>query len=270
MKFSKSLATVALTSVLAMSALVGCGANNNTATNNTTSGGAPATDNEPTLILATSADYKPYEFHDTSSGEDKIVGFDIDIANAIAKQLHFKIQIKDMDFDSLIGALQAKRADFVIAGMTPTEKRKKSVDFSEIYYEARQTIIAKKGSHYTTLDSLKGKKVAAQTGSVQEGIAKKIPNVQLDSLAAIPTIVQEVKTGRADAAIIESTVGQGYVDNNPDLEMNVIPNMESNGSAIAFPKGSTWVSKFNTAIDKLKSDGELDALAKKWFANPSK
>jgi ABC-type amino acid transport substrate-binding protein len=264
MKKRTWIGTVA-TAVFAAAVIAGCGASNNTATGsaNATTGSG---DSEPTLILATSADYKPYEFHDTSSGQDKIVGFDIDVANAIAKQLHFKIKIQDMDFNGLLGALQAGRADFVIAGMTPTEERKKSVDFSDIYYQATNVVLTRKGHDVHSLDELKGKKVAAQLGSVQETAAKSIPNVQLDSLNAIPTVVQEVVTNRADAAIIEDTVAEGYVKSNPDLQINRIPGIKSNGSAIAFPKGSKWTAKFNEAIAKLKADGELDQLAKKWFA----
>jgi ABC-type amino acid transport substrate-binding protein len=251
-------------------AVAGCGAGtstgagNNAAVGNTAQAGGTAS--EPTLIMATSADYKPYEFHDTSSGKDQIVGFDVDVANAIAKKLHFKFTIQDMDFDSLIGALQAHRADFVIAGMTPTPEREKSVDFSEIYYQATNVVLTRKGVNVKSLDDLKGKKVAVQLGSVQEDAAKKIPNVQLEALTTIPNVVQEVVTGRADAAIIEDTVATGYVKNNPQLQINRIPGITSNGSAIAFPKGSPWVSKFNQAIDDMKKDGELQQLAQKWFS----
>jgi arginine/lysine/histidine transporter system substrate-binding protein len=264
MKKGTWIGTVA-TALFAVTAIVGCGASNNNETggsNATSSGGG----SEPTLIMATSADYKPYEFHDTSSGQDKIVGFDIDVANAIAKQLHFTFKIQDMDFNGLLGALQSGRADFVIAGMTPTAERKKSVDFSDIYYQATNVVLTKKGFNVHSLDDLKGHKVAAQLGSVQETAAKSIPNVKLDSLNAIPTVVQEVVTNRADAAIIEDTVAEGYVKSNPNLQINRIPGIKSNGSAIAFPKGSQWTAKFNDAIAKLKADGELDQLAKKWFA----
>ncbi|MCL6517574.1 MAG: transporter substrate-binding domain-containing protein [Alicyclobacillus sp.] len=246
--------------------IAGCGAGTGAAGNtaNQTTGAAAG---EPTLIMATSADYKPYEFHDTSSGQDKIVGFDIDVADAIAKKLHFQYKIQDMDFNGLIGSLQSHRADFVIAGMSPTEERKKSVDFSDMYYEARMTIVSKKGSPYTTLDSLKGKRVGAQLGSIQEAEAKKIPGATVDSLNTIPAIVQQVITGRDDAAIIEDTVATGYVKQNPQLQMTYIPNLAANGSAIAFPKGSPWVDKFNQAIREMKQDGELDKLEQKWFGS---
>jgi ABC-type amino acid transport substrate-binding protein len=247
-----------------LAALTGCGATS-TKTNQTSGTAA----NEPTLVMATSADYKPYEFHDTSSGQDKIVGFDIDIANAIAKKLHFKMKIKDMDFNGLIGALQSGRADFVIAGMTPTAKREKSVDFSQIYYQAQNAIVTKQGSGITTLDQLKGKKVGAQLGSIQESMAKKVQGANVVSLNTIPTIVQDLKTNRVDAAIIEATVAKGYVTSNSNLQMNIIKDSGPNGSAIAFPKGSKWVAKFNTVLTQMKSDGELTQLINKWFGGQS-
>ncbi|WAH36752.1 transporter substrate-binding domain-containing protein [Alicyclobacillus dauci] len=269
MKHLAKLGAAATAAALIVS-VTGCGASttsnsgtaNSATANGSTTGGSSS---EPTLVLATSADYKPYEFHDTSSGQDKIVGFDIDVANAIAQQLHFKVKIVDMNFDGLIAALQAKRADFVIAGMTPTADRKKSVDFSDVYYQAENVVITKKGKNITSMNDLKGDKVAVQLGSIQENAAKAIPNVKLDSLDTIPTVVQEVLSNRADAAVIENTVATGYIKNNPQLQLNKIAGMTENGSAIAFPKGSQWTQKFDTAIEKMKQDGELQQMANKWF-----
>ncbi|MFB5190768.1 transporter substrate-binding domain-containing protein [Alicyclobacillus fastidiosus] len=253
----------AATAVALMAAVTGCGTSStNSDTNGSTTNGSSS---EPTLVLATSADYKPYEYHDTSNGQDQIVGFDIDVANAIAKQLHFKVKIEDMNFDGLIAALQAKRADFVIAGMTPTATRKKSVDFSDVYYQAENVVLTKKGHTVKTMNDLSGEKVAVQLGSIQETAAQSIPNVKLDSLDTIPTVVQEVLSNRADAAVIENTVATGYLKSDPQLQLNKIAGMTENGSAIAFPKGSPWTQKFDTAIEKMKQDGELQQLANKWF-----
>ncbi|HEY9301321.1 MAG TPA: transporter substrate-binding domain-containing protein, partial [Phormidium sp.] len=114
------------------------------------------------FVMVTSADYPPYEFRDTASGSADIVGFDVDIANYIAKELGFQLEIKDTDFSGIIPAVQSGRADFAMAGMTPTAERKKNVDFSDIYYEAKNSIVARKGSNLTTPKSLAGKKVGVQ------------------------------------------------------------------------------------------------------------
>jgi len=223
-----------------------------------------------TLTLITSPDYPPYEFYDTKGGNRQIVGFDIDIANTLAKELGFKLKVMESDFNGLIPALQANRADFVMAGMTPTPERQKNVDFSTIYYEAKDTIVAPKKSNLKQPQDLSGKKVGVQLGTIQEQnaqkIAQKVAGIQLKQLNKVPEVVQEIKSGRIDAAIVEDTVAKGFAQANPDLEFNVIPSEEASGSAIAFPKGSSLVEPFNKVLQQMKDKGELQKLATKWFS----
>ena len=87
------------------------------------------------VVVGMSADYAPYEFHAMIDGKDKVVGFDVNLANEIAKDMGVKLEIKEMEFDPLIGALKAGQIDMIISGMNPDEKRKKQIDFSDIYYE---------------------------------------------------------------------------------------------------------------------------------------
>lgn len=91
-----------------------------------------------TLVLGTSPDYPPYEFQTTVNGDDKIVGFDISIAQKIAKDIGVKLVIKKMDFDSLLVGLETNKIDMVISGMNPSDDRKKSIDFSDVYYNGKQ------------------------------------------------------------------------------------------------------------------------------------
>ncbi|MGA7937298.1 MAG: ABC transporter substrate-binding protein/permease [Kovacikia sp.] len=222
------------------------------------------------LIMTTSPDYPPYEFYDTKGNERKIVGFDIDIANYIAKNLGFQLKIQESDFNGLIPALQAKRADFVMAGMTPTAERRKNIDFSTIYYEAKDVIIAPKGSNLTKPEDLKGKQVGIQLGTIQEQnakkIAEKVKGIELKQLNRVPDIIQELKSQRIDAAIVENTVAEGFAQANPELEFNPIPSTEESGSAIAFPKGSKLVEPFNKVLANMKASGELTRLSKEWFS----
>lgn len=223
-----------------------------------------------TLTMLTSPDYPPYEFYETQGGDRKIVGFDVDIANAIAKELKFKLKIAESDFNGLIPALQSKRADFVMAGMTPTPERQKNVDFSIIYYEAQDTIVALKGSNLKQPADLSGKRVGVQLGTIQEQnakkIAEKVSGIQLKQLNRVPEIIQELKAKRIDAAIVEDTVSRGFTTSNPDLELNEIPPEGPSGSAIAFPKGSPLVAPFNRVLQRMKNNGELERLATKWFS----
>ncbi len=227
-------------------------------------------DAQKKLVMVTSADYPPYEFRDTATGKNEIVGFDIDIAKYITKELGFELEISDTDFNGIIPALQSRRADFAMAGMTPTEERKKNVDFSDIYYEAKNTIVALKGSNLNSPEDLAGKNVGVQLGSTQEKAAKEFKNVNLKSLNKTAEIIQEVKAKRIEAAIIEDTIAKGFIDSNPDLEFNTIANVGEAGSAIAFPKGSERVDDFNRVLAQMKQSGEINNLVKKWFENNGK
>jgi polar amino acid transport system substrate-binding protein len=222
------------------------------------------------LTMLTSPDYPPYEYYETKDGNRRIVGFDVDIANYIAKELRFKLAIAESDFNGLIPALQAKRVDFVMAGMTPTPERKQNVDFSTIYYEAQDTIVAPKGSNITKPTDLAGKQVGFQLGSLQEQnakkIAEKVSGIQFKQLNRVPEIIQELKAKRIDATIVEDTVAKGFVASNPDLQFTPIPPEGPSGSAIAFPKGSTLVEPFNRMLQQMRDSGELQRFATKWFS----
>lgn len=234
---------------------------------NSTAGGGG---NSKKLVMATSADYPPYEYVDSASGSQEIMGFDVDIAKYITNKLGYELEIQNVDFNGLIPALQSKRADFVMAGMTPTPERKQNADFSDIYYDAKNTIVAKKDSGLTTVDNLKGKKVGVQLGSIQDQFAKdKIQGANIVQLNRINEMIQELKAGRVDALIMEDTVAKGYTDANPDLGFTTIQETGESGSAIAFPKGSSMTSQFNTVLQEMKSNGELEKLVNKWFGENS-
>ncbi|GAB4213325.1 MAG: transporter substrate-binding domain-containing protein [Synechococcales cyanobacterium] len=223
----------------------------------------------PVLTMATSADFPPYGYVDTSSGTEKIIGFDIDIATTIATQLGYTLEITNIDFNGLIPALLSKRADFVMAGMVPTAERKENVDFSNIYYEAKSSIVSKQGSGLSTEASLNGRKVGVQLGSVEEETAKQISGATIIPLNSLGSIVQEIKIGRIDAAIIENTVAKAYVSINSGLEFHTIASNGETGSAIAFPKGSELTKKFNLELQKMQSSGIIEQLINTWFGENS-
>jgi polar amino acid transport system substrate-binding protein len=247
---------------LLVNALTGCSSSPQADSEESTTAGQ-------TLVMGTSADYPPYEFYETAQGDGEPIGFDIDIAKAITEQLGYELEISDMDFNGIIPALQSGRIDFAMAGMTPTEERKEAVDFSSIYYTAQNTIVAPAGSEYESYADLAGKKVGVQLGTIQETeakeAAKNIEGLQLEPRNKISELIQEIKAGRLDAAIIEDTVARGYIEANPDLAFTVIPSTEEAGSPIAFPKDSPIAEEFEAALQELKDSGELDELVKKWF-----
>lgn len=219
------------------------------------------------LVVGTSAEYAPYEYHTLVDGKDTIVGFDISIIQEIAKDLGVQLEIVDMGFEGLLGALNSNKVDVVIAGMNPDEKRRKSVDFSKIYYEAKQGVLVRTEDKdkIKSIADLSGKKVGVQLGTTQEAIAKEqMKDSSLVSLGKIPDLVMELKNKKIDALVVELPVANGYIKNNNDLELSEISvKEESGGSAIAVKKGnSELVELINKSLDRLMTDGSIDKFVK--------
>lgn len=235
--------------------LTGCGDN------------ASKSDKSSTLILGTSADCQPFEYHDTSHGRDEIVGMDIDLARALAKELGMILEIQDIDFAGLIPSLQSNRTDFVMALMTPTEERAKSVSFSDIYFVNRIAIITAKGKRIDQESQLAGKKIGAQLGSTNEALgkdlAKKIKGLEIFSLNKLNELIQEVRSNRIDGVLTEEINAKAYVEANDDLNYELVKELETR-FAIVFPKDSPWIEKFNVALKKLKADGTLEKIIHHW------
>jgi ABC-type amino acid transport substrate-binding protein len=261
----KKIIYILTTLLLILSVITGCGsATEQQQETKNESKGAEGQE-KGTLIMATSADYPPFEYHELVNGQDEIVGFDVDLAKAIAEKLGYELEIKDQSFDGLIPALQAERVDFVIAGMQATEERKKSVDFSDTYYKGDQAIVYKKETNITGPADLHGKKVAAQLGTTSEEAAKTIEGIELVPLNKLNEIVMEVKNERVYAAVFSETVAKAYIAQNPDLTYVALATEQEAGNAIAFPKGSPLVTDFNQVLQEMKENGELDTLIQKWF-----
>ncbi|UPM55757.1 transporter substrate-binding domain-containing protein [Gottfriedia acidiceleris] len=222
---------------------------------------------DKTLTLGTSADYKPYEFIDTKN--DKIVGFDVDLAKALGKKTGYTIKVKDIDFNSLITAMNADKVDFIMAGMKKTPERAKNADFTESYFTDQNEIVVNKDSNIKSVEDLKGKTVGVQAGSIQETkaieVSKKI-GFKVENRNRIPEMVEELKAGRFDAVVIEQSVASGYLNKLPEMQGELMQDFfEQSGSAVALPKGSKLTPKFDKALKELKEDGTVDKLIKKWF-----
>lgn len=255
----KKIISLIVMSVLMLGILSACGANEDKEKN-------AGNSDKKVLKMATSADYAPFEYIDTEKTND-FVGIDIEIAKAITKKLGYELKIQDMDFGGLISALQNGQADFVMAAMNADDERKKSADFSDIYYTSKHFILSKKGSGIASKEDLKGKKVAAQMGTIQEEKGKEISKeigFSMENRNRVPELIQEVMAGRLDAAIIEDTVAEGYLKENKEIEGFSIEDADG-GYAIAFPKGSKLVEDFNKELKTMIDNGEIDTIVKKYF-----
>ncbi|WP_336776350.1 ABC transporter substrate-binding protein [Paenibacillus sp. MMO-58] len=274
MTLKKSL--VFMLTLVVVFTLAACGGKNNA--NNSSSNASPAAsaDNgaaEATgkladikkagkIVLGTSAEYAPYEFHKNVDGKDQIVGFDIEIAKEVAKDLGVELEIKDMDFGNLLAELKLGKIDFVIAGMTPDEERAKAVDFSKIYYDAKQGVLvrAEDKDKFKTMADLEGKAIGVQMGSTQEKIAQGIKGAKLKSLGKTTDLVLELKSKKVDALIVELPVAQGYANVNSDIALTSIsPEYKSGGSAVAVNKGEKdLLAEIQKTLDHLTADKKID------------
>ena len=232
---------------------------------------------EKKLVLGTCADYPPYEFHTQKDGQDTIVGFDVEIARAIAEDLGAELIIRDMDFDGLLAALVSGSVDMVLAGMTPTDERRQNVDFTDIYYTAEQGIIIRKSDAETygaSAASLKDTLIGAQRGTIQVGIAKKEikgvsdadaekPHTQIKELPKLPDLIMELKSGKIDAIIVELPVAENYVAVHRDLMLASYTFKDAEGgSAAAVKKGEAeLLAAVNKSISALKASGQINSFA---------
>lgn len=226
-----------------------------------------------TLVMGTEADYVPFAYHHplTEGGPDRIVGFDIDVARYIADSLGVTLQIQERPFDRLLPGLKSGELDFAIAAITPSEERQRHYDFSNPYFEAQHALISPRLKPVRTVADLRGRRLGVQQGSVQEAQAMRRLaegygiGIELFAVPTMTDMVSAVKAGYADAALVEALVAEAYIENEPDLVMDVLGELGATPVAIAFPQGSAWVGVFNQALAEMADSGELYLLAQRWF-----
>lgn len=216
-----------------------------------------------TLIMATNAEFPPYEFHENNA----IVGIDVDIVNAICEELGAKLEITDIAFDSIIPEVQSGKADLAAAGMTVTEDRKEQVDFSDSYATGVQSVIVKSDSDIKDLDGLKGKLIGVQLGTTGDIYASdEFGDSSVQRFPKGADAVQALSSGKIDAVIIDNKPAQVFVDEHKDeLKLLETPYAEEQ-YAIAVKKGNQeLLDGINGAIKKLQESGKLDEIVAKYI-----
>lgn len=243
-------------------ALGACGAEEPEVTEE--AGGTP-TEEMDVLEVATSADYPPYE----SRNEDgEFIGFDIELAQYIADELGYELEIVDMKFDGLIGALQSERVDMVLAAMSTTEERQQNVDFSTEYHRSGETFVTLPDSDITSIEDLEGTTVGVQLGSIQEDGAEALVeggmNFEIKALDDAGLLVQELMSGRIDAIYLDTAAAKGFMEEQ-GLAGFEDTTASSPGMAIAFPKGSELVDDVNAVLAEAEESGFLEDLRNEWL-----
>ena len=252
-----------LTVLFALATLGACGSSNTTAQGQEKDQLA-AIKKSGVLKVATSADYAPFEFHTMVDGKDKIVGSDIDLAKAIAKELGVKAEVSDMNFNTVLASLKEGKADLAISAISATDERKQQFDFTDNYYNPPQVVIINKKNKeiYRNANDLKDKNVGAQKGSIQEELVKtQLKGAKLVTIDKVPNMIVEVNQGSLAATVVEKTIAESYIAQNPDLmiaDISLEPAPDE-AFAIALPKESSQLQKeLNQIIKKMNDEGKIE------------
>ncbi|CEN28815.1 MAG: transporter substrate-binding domain-containing protein [Lactococcus sp.] len=224
-----------------------------------------------TLTVAVSPDYAPFEFQMLKDGKNVVVGSDIDLANEIGKALGVKVKIQAMDFNNVLASVTSGKADIAISGISADAERKKAYDFSDSYYSAQNVIVVKKANQdkLKTLAEFKGKKVAAQKGSVQEKVAtEQVKDASLVALIKTGQAINELKNGTVEGVVLEGPIAKSYVSANSDLMISDIKldSSDTDSYCVAMPKKSDALKKeIDQVIKKLKATDAVNKSVEKNF-----
>lgn len=214
-----------------------------------------------TLVMATNAEFPPYEYYE----DGDIVGIDVEIAKAIAAKLGMELQIEDMAFDAIIPAVTSGKADFGAAGMTVTEERQRSVEFTDTYANSNQVAIVKEDSDITGSDALAGKIIGVQLGTTGDALATEIKDATVERYNKGLEAVQSLTQGKIDAVVIDQATAEAFVKKTEGIKI-LEEKMSEEEYAIAIKKGNMeLVEKMNEAIKELKEEGKIDEIVAKYM-----
>lgn len=251
-KFFKKAVAITAASVLACGMLASCGSSSNE------------------LVLGTNAAFPPFEFTTTNGTVGNYDGIDICIGKEIAESMGKELKVEDMEFDGLIAAVKSGKVDFVAAGMTVTEERKQSVDFSDTYYAASQVIITSAdNTDINSAEDLKNDKsvgvVLGYTGDSIVTETLKIDESKITRANRGIDIVQDVKNGKLDAVVIDRETGLALAEKEGLRFVEDADVFDTEEYAIAVKKGNTeLLDKINEKIDELKSEGKIEEIASQY------
>ena len=235
----------------------------------TTACGASGDSEKKKLTVLTNSGYPPYEELDK---DGNLYGFDIDVITKAAEIAGYEIEIKDVDFDAIVPSIKTGKADLGIAGMTPSKERKKTVDFSEVYYSGQDSqnyLLYKDDSGIVTQEDIAGKTIGCQMGTVQFEAATYFQDnnkAKVDAKKDYASIIAEINKGNNDCAIVEKAVAENFAAKDPSFKYFKLEGLAAlEGNAMCFKKGSELKAEFDKAIQEMKDNGEMDKLIKKYF-----
>ena len=233
--------------------------------------GAQAQDKRMVKI-GTEGAYPPFNSIDT---EGKLVGFDIDIANALCDAANFECEFVIQDWDGIIPGLIAKKYDAIVASMSITDQRKEVVDFTDKYYNTPAKFVAAKGAELDiSPEGLAGKAVGVQRATIHENFLRgEFPEVEVRAYATQDEANADLVSGRLDLVMADSVaLLEGFLNTEEGQDFEFVgpdysdPKYHGEGAGIAIRKGEDDLrATFNEAIDKIRADGTYEAIAEKYF-----
>lgn len=274
MKKIKNVIAVLIICAMMMCALTGCGSSNSAstadvavpdwATGLSDEGIAAVKEviSQGKIVLGTSADYAPFEFHTEIDGNDTIVGFDISIAQFIADQFGVELEIVDMSFDNLLISLNKGDFDIVLAAMSANAERAKAVDFSIEYYLSNNVLLVlnENVDKYTTKESLQGVTIAAQKSTACETRAKELSGEStVVSLVKVQDMVSELLAGKVEAILCDKPVAAGYAVMQESLSMVDIGLESEEGMSVAMQKGSAGLMEAINVVLSQITEEQMEA-----------
>ncbi|GAX89685.1 basic amino acid ABC transporter substrate-binding protein [Effusibacillus lacus] len=266
----KGLLTLAATLLLG-TALAGCGASKTPAPAPAPSQGGGTSTPAPQVkeyIVGTDAAYAPFE---SENDKKEIVGFDIELLTAVAEKGGFKVKFVNTPWEGIFTSLKNGDRDILISAITITEERKKEMDFSEPYFEAKQLIAVPKDSKIAKFEDLKGKKVGVQTGTTGDDVVSKLlgkDSKDIKRFESTPLALKEMVNGGVEAVVADNGVVINYVKNNSDKGFKTVEDasFEKEFYGIAVKKGNKEVlDKINAGLKKVKEDGTYQKIYDKYF-----
>ncbi|WP_409304279.1 transporter substrate-binding domain-containing protein [Peribacillus sp. SCS-155] len=230
-----------------------------------------ATDSEggdkKSIRVVTDAAYAPFEYLEG----DKIVGFDVNFLNAVAKEAGYEVKLEHVGWDPLFVELKSKRADAGISAITIDEDRKQTYDFSSPYFLSINKILVPEGSDIKTAEDLKGKVVAVQSGTTGQAAVEKLlgkNNKNIKKFENNNLAIMELISKGADAVVADNAVVEEYAKNNPQQKLKVVDDPDTFDAefyGIMFPKGSELKADFDKAIETILDNGTYAKIYKERF-----
>ena len=220
-----------------------------------------------TVTVAFNPEYPPFEYVN-DNGEYE--GYDVDLINAVAEKAGIEIAFEAMDFDAVISAVATNPNTIGVSGISITDERKLSVDFSEGYINAGLIVVVKKDSGYATVDDLKGKVIGVQMGTTSDFAAEEITGeANTSKYKTFLNAIMELQGNKVDAVIVDKPVGIAILNELKDDALEIVDmGLQADWYGIEVNKENPeLLEKINAALKELEAEGFYKTLEDKYFTD---